>query len=50
MTRVHVVPFAILCWASDAGIAGGVWQPTQFSAYRTPVVPNCKAAIAGKTS
>ena len=46
-----MVPFAIqddLCQAYVAGIAGGVWQPTQFCAYGTPVVPICKAAIPGK--
>ena len=49
--RPRVVPFAIqddLCRAYDAGIAGGVWQPTQFSAFGTPVVPIRKAAMAGK--
>ena len=49
--RPRVVPFAIqddLCQAYDAGIAGGVWQPTQFCAYGTPVVPIRKAAIPGK--
>ena len=49
--RPRVVPFAIqddLCRAYDAGIAGGVWQPTQFSAYGTPVVSIRKAAFAGK--
>ena len=40
--RPRVVPFAVqddLCLAYDAGIAAGVWQPTQFSAHGTPVVP-----------
>ena len=34
--------------AYDAGIAAGVWQPTQFSAHGTPVVPIRKAALPGK--
>ena len=49
--RPRVVPFAIqddLCLAYDAGIAAGVWQPTQFSAHGTPVVPIRKAALPGK--
>ena len=49
--RPRVVPFAIqddLCQAYDARIAGGVWQPTQFCANGTPVVPIRKAAIPGK--
>ena len=49
--RPRVVPFAVqddLCLAYDAGIAAGVWQPTQFSAHGTPVVPIRKAALPGK--
>ena len=40
--KPRVVPFAIqedLCQAYDAGIARGVWLPTQFNDYGTPVVP-----------
>ena len=40
--RPRVVPFAVqddLCLAYDARIAAGVWQPTQFSAHGTPIVP-----------
>ena len=49
--QARVVPFAVqddLCLAYDAGIAAGVWQPTQFSAHGTPVVPIRKAALPGK--
>ena len=48
--RPCVVSFAIqddLCRAYDAGIAGGVWQPTQFSAYGTPVVPFARLRLRG---
>eukprot|EP00731_Ephydatia_muelleri_P000962 Em0001g962a len=40
--KPRMVPFAIqedLCQACDAGIARGVWLPTQFNDYGTPVVP-----------
>ncbi|KAL5475972.1 hypothetical protein EMCRGX_G025861 [Ephydatia muelleri] len=39
--KARVVPFAIqddLCQAYNAGIAKGLWQPTQFNDYGTPVV------------
>ena len=48
-----VVPFSIqenLCKAFDAGIAKGVWQPTQFNEYGTPVVPIRKATLPGQSS
>ncbi|KAL5518093.1 hypothetical protein EMCRGX_G003773 [Ephydatia muelleri] len=46
--KPRVVPFAIqedLCQAYDAGIAKGVWLPTQFNDYGTPVVPIRKAHL-----
>ncbi|XP_045124381.1 uncharacterized protein K02A2.6-like [Portunus trituberculatus] len=45
------VPFAIqddLAKAYDAGIARGVWEPAQFNAYRTPIVPIRKAMLPGQ--
>eukprot|EP00731_Ephydatia_muelleri_P019387 Em0012g212a len=45
------VPFAILDdlnQAYDAGIAKGVWKPTQFNAYGTPVVPIRKKVLPGQ--
>ena len=45
------VPFAIqddLNQAYDAGIKRGVWEPTQFNAYGTPVVPIRKALLSGQ--
>ena len=47
--KPHVVPFAIqddLMQAYDAGVAKGVWKPTQFNSYGTPVVPIRKKAVA----
>ena len=47
------VPFAILddlYQAYDAGIAKGVWKPTQFNAYGTPVVPIRKKVLPGQTN
>ena len=47
------VPFAILDdinQAYDAGIAKGVWKPTQFNAYGTPVVPIRKKVLPGQTN
>eukprot|EP00731_Ephydatia_muelleri_P030921 Em0022g435a len=49
--KPRVVPFAIqedLCQAYDAGIARGVWLPTQFNDYGTPVVPIRKASLPGQ--
>ena len=46
------VPFAIqedLNAAIDAGIARGIWKPTQFNDYGTPVVPIRKALLPGQT-
>eukprot|EP00731_Ephydatia_muelleri_P034216 Em0051g8a len=37
-----------LCQAYDAGIARGVWLPTQFNDYGTPVVPIRKASLPGQ--
>ena len=47
------VPFAILDdlnQAYDAGIAKGVWKPTQINAYGTPVVPIRKKVLPGQTN
>ena len=44
------VPFAIqddLARAYDAGIARGVWTPTQFNDWGTPVVPIRKPPLSG---
>lgn len=49
--KPRVVPFAIqedLCQAYNAGIAKGVWLPTQFNDYGTPVVPIQKASLPGQ--
>ena len=46
-----VVPFAIqedLYQVYDAGIARGVWLPTQFNNYGTPVVPIHKPSLPGQ--
>ena len=45
------VPFALqedLNQAYDAGIRRGVWEPTTFNAYGTPVVPIRKALLPGQ--
>ena len=50
--KPRVVPFAIqedLTQAYDAGIKRGVWKPTNFNAYGTPVVPIRKALLPGQT-
>ena len=47
------VPFAILDdlnQAYNAGIAKGVWKPTQFNAYGTPVVPIRKKVPPGQSN
>ena len=49
--KPRVVPFAIqedLCQAYDAGIARGVWLPTQFNDYGTPMVPIRKPSLPGQ--
>eukprot|EP00731_Ephydatia_muelleri_P037083 Em0393g2a len=51
--KPRVVPFAIqenLCQAYDAGIARGVWLPTQFNDYGTTVVPIQKAHLPGQSA
>lgn len=51
--KPRVVPFAIqedLSKAYDAGISKGVWQPTQFNDYGTPVVPIRKTVLPGQTT
>ena len=50
--KPRVVPLAIqdeLGKAYNAGITRGVWQPTQFNDYGTPVVPIRKATLPGQT-
>ena len=50
--KPRVVPFAIqedLTQAYDAGIKRGIWKPTNFNAYGTPVVPIRKALLPGQT-
>ncbi|KAL5477849.1 hypothetical protein EMCRGX_G024698 [Ephydatia muelleri] len=50
--KPRVVPLAIqdeLGKAYNAGITRGVWQPTQFNDYGTPVVPIRKATFPGQT-
>ena len=45
--KSHVVPFTIqkdLTQSYDAGIKRGVWEPTSFNSYGTPVVPLLKNA------
>ncbi len=47
------VPLAVqedLAKAYDAGISKGVWEPTQFNEWGTPVVPVRKAVLPGQTS
>ena len=47
------VPFAIqedLAFSYEAGIAKGVWKPTQFNSYGTPVVPVRKPIKPGQAS
>ena len=49
--KLRVVPCALqedLCKAYDAGIARGVWLPTKFNDYETPVVPIQKASLPGQ--
>ena len=49
--KPRTVPFASLDdlnQAYDAGIAKGIWKPTQFNAYGTPVVPICKKVLPGQ--
>ena len=49
--KPRVVPFAIqedLTQAYDAGIKRGIWKPTNFNAYGTPVVPIRKALLPGQ--
>jgi len=50
--KPRVVPYAIqedLNHAYDAGIKRGVWKPTNFNAYGSPVVPIRKALLPGQT-
>lgn len=50
--KPRTVPFALLqdlSDAYDAGIEKGVWTPTQFNDYGTPVVPVKKALLPGQT-
>ena len=45
------VSFAILDdlnQAYDADIAKGIWKPSQFNAFGTPVVPICKKVLPGQ--
>ncbi|KAK3756424.1 hypothetical protein RRG08_029095 [Elysia crispata] len=49
--KPRTVPLAVqddLEKAYDAGIAKGVWKPTTFSSYGTPVVPIRKKALQGQ--
>ena len=49
--KPRTVPYAILDdlnQAIDAGIEQGVWEPTQFCEYGTPVVPVRKALLPGQ--
>ena len=49
--KPRVVPFAIqedLYQAYDTGIARGMWLPTQFNDYGTPVVPIRKPILPGQ--
>ena len=51
--RARAVPFAILDDLNqtyDAGIAKGIWEPTQFNDYGTPVVPVRKQKLPGQHS
>jgi transposase InsO family protein len=48
--KPRTVPYAVeeeLNLAYDAGISRGVWKPTQFNDYGTPVVPVRKSLAAG---
>lgn len=51
--KPRVVPFAsqeYLTQAYDTDVTKGVWKPTQFNSYRTPVVPiRIKAAAEGSS-
>ena len=50
--RPQTVPYAMLDdlnAAYDAGIEKGIWVPTQFNDYGTPVVPVWKALLPGQT-
>jgi hypothetical protein len=50
--RPRPVPYALLedlNQTYDAGIAKGIWEPTQFNEYGTPVVPIRKARLPGQT-
>lgn len=49
--KARTVPLALLDdlnQAYDAGVKRGIWQPTQFNDYGTPVVPIRKALIQGQ--
>ena len=50
LCKPRMVPFATmedLNHALDASIQKGVWIPTTFNVYGTPVVPVCKALLPG---
>eukprot|EP00731_Ephydatia_muelleri_P010105 Em0005g691a len=47
--KPRVVPLAIQDELGKAYITRGVWQPTQFNDYGTPVVPIRKATLPGQT-
>ena len=50
--KPRTVPLAVqhdLEKAYDAGIAKGIWKPTTFGSYGTPVVPIRKKALQGQT-
>ena len=49
--KPRLVPFAIredLTQSYDAGIRRGVWEPTSFNSYGTPVVPIRKTPLPGQ--
>lgn len=51
-SKPRPVPFALqedLEEAYEAGIKRGIWEPTQFNAYGTPVVPIRKPPLPGQT-
>ncbi len=51
--RARQVPFALLDdlnRAYDVGISKGIWEPTQFNDYGTPVVPVRKSKLPGQFS
>ena len=51
--RARPVPFALLDDLNqvyDAGISKGIWEPTQFNDYGTPVVPVRKSKLPGQLS